>query len=65
MNRWSLGGGGGMSAPNHNFVLIALMIMKFGTGIKIDVFYTIVAKTFLTSLLLRKYDVIACILVDR
>ena len=33
------GGGGG-----HNFVVIARMIMKFGTGIKFDVFYTTVTK---------------------
>ena len=35
---------GGMRAPHHNFVVIALMIRKFGTGIKLDVFYTIVTK---------------------
>ena len=29
---------------HHNFVVIAPMIMKFGTGIKLDVFYTTVAK---------------------
>ena len=27
-------------APHHNFVVIAPMIMKFGTGVKLDVFYT-------------------------
>ena len=53
-----------MRAPHHNFVVIALMIMKFGTGIKSDVFYTVVVKTFVTSLLLPNYDVITCILVD-
>ena len=26
------GGGGGSRAPHHNFVVIPLMIMKFGTG---------------------------------
>ena len=26
-------------------VAIALMIMKFGTGVKLDVFYTLVTKT--------------------
>ena len=31
------------------------MIMKFGTDIKLDVFYTVVTKTFVTSLLLRDY----------
>ena len=33
--------------PHHNFVVIAPIIMKFGfgTGLKLDVFYTVVAKT--------------------
>ena len=51
-----------MRAPHHNFVVIVPMIMKSGTGIKLDVFYTMVAKKFVTSLLLRHYDVITCIL---
>ena len=55
------GGGGGIRAPHHNFVVIAPMIMKFSTGIKLDVFYTMVKK-FVMSLLLRNYDVIICIL---
>ena len=38
-----MGGGGDMRAPHHhNFVVIAPMIMKFVTGVKLDVFYTIV-----------------------
>ena len=41
------------------------MIMKFGTGIKLDVFYTMVTNKFVTSLLLRQYDVITCILPTR
>ena len=53
-----------MRAPHHNFVVIAPIIMKFGTGIKLDVFYTMVTKNVVTSLLLRNYDVITCILVD-
>ena len=53
--------GGGHEGPYHNFVVIALMIMKFGTSVKLDVFYTMVTK-FVTSLLLRHYDVITCIL---
>ena len=53
---------GGHEGPHHNFVVIAPMIMKFGTGIKLDVFYTMAAKTFVTSLLLRHYDVITFIL---
>ena len=48
-------GGGGMRAPHHNFVVIVPMIMKFGTGIKPDVFYTMVTKKFVTSLILRHY----------
>ena len=31
---------GGHEGPHHNFVVIAPMIMKFGTGVKLDVFYT-------------------------
>ena len=37
-------GGGGMR-PHHSFVVIAPMIMKFGTCIKLDVFYTMVTKS--------------------
>ena len=37
LNRQSLGGGGGGGSPHDNFVVIAPMIMKFGTGI--NVFY--------------------------
>ena len=59
-----MGGGGGIRASHHSFVVIAPMIMKFGTGIKLDVFHTKVTKNFVTSLLLRNYDVITCILVD-
>ena len=40
-----MGGGGGMRAPYHNFVVIAPMIMKFGTGTWLDVFYTVVTKS--------------------
>ena len=43
-----------MRGPHHNFVVIAPMIMKFGTGVKLDVFYTMVIKhcdiTTITSL---------------
>ena len=40
------GGGGdeGMRAPHHNFVVIAPMITKFGTGVKLNVFYAMVTK---------------------
>ena len=57
-------GGGGMRAPHHNFVVIAPVIMTFGTGVTLDEFYTIVTKRFVTSLLLRHYYVITCILAD-
>ena len=53
-----------MRAPHHNFVVVAPMIIKFGTDNKLDVFYTMVTKKFATSLLLRNYDVITCILAD-
>ena len=53
-----------MRAPHHSFVAIAPIIMKFGTGINLDVFYTLVAKRLMTSLLLRNYDVLTCILAD-
>ena len=38
------GGGGRHEGPHHNFVVIAPMIMKFGKGVKLNVFYTIVTK---------------------
>ena len=53
-----------MRAPHLNFVVIALMIRKFGTGIKLDIFYTMVTKRSVKSLLLRSYDVITCILAN-
>ena len=56
---------GAMRAPHHNFVVIAPMIMTFGTGVKLDVFYKMVTKKFVTSLLLCHYDVIICILADK
>ena len=49
-------GRGGHEGPHHNFVVIALMIMKFGTDIKLDVVYTVATNKFVTSLLLRNYD---------
>ena len=38
------GGGGGRRPPHHNSVVIAPMIMKVGTGIKLDVFYAMATK---------------------
>ena len=60
----SVMGGGGMRAPHHNFVVLTPIIMKFRTVVNLDVFYTMVTKKFVTSLLLRHYDVITCILAD-
>ena len=57
-------GGGGQKGPHYNFVVIAPMIIKFGTDIKFDVFCIVVTKTFVTSLILRNYDVITFILRD-
>ena len=34
-----------MKVPHHNFVVIAPVIMKFGTAFKLDVFYTTVTKS--------------------
>ena len=31
-------------SPHHNFAVIVPMIMKLGTGVKLDVFYTMVTK---------------------
>ena len=53
-----------MASTHHNFVVIASMIIKFGTVTQLDVFYTVLTKTFVTSLLLRNYDAITCILAD-
>ena len=33
-----------MRVPHPNFVVVTPIIMKFGTGVKLDVFYTMVAK---------------------
>ena len=60
---WGRGGGGGMRAPHHNFVVIALMIVKFGTAVKLDVFYTTVTKNCDVTTI-RHFDVMTCILAD-
>ena len=44
--------------PHQNFVVIALVIMKAATGMKFDLFYTTVTKTFVMSLLLPNYGVV-------
>ena len=33
-----------MKDPHHNFVVHALMIIKLGTGMELDVFHTMVTK---------------------
>ena len=53
-----------MGPLHHNLVVIAPMIRKFGTAVKLDIFYTMITKKFVTSLLLRNYDIISCILAD-
>ena len=58
------GGGNEGPPPHHTFVVIAPMIMKFGTDVKLDVFYTMVTKNIVTSLLLRHNDVISSILAN-
>ena len=40
----SVMGGGGHEGPYHNFVVVAPMIMKFGTDVKLDVFCTMETK---------------------
>ena len=54
------GGGGGDEGLHQYFVVIDPMIMKFGTGIKLNSG----KERFVMSLLLRNYDVITCILAD-
>ena len=55
---------GGHEPPHHNFVVIAQMILKFGTDIKLHVFYTMVTFKVVTSLLLRNFYILTCILAD-
>ena len=57
------GGGDEPPPPHRNFVVIAPMIMRFDTGVRLDVFYTVVTKKkFVTLLRLHHCDVITCIL---
>ena len=57
------GGGGGHEGPITTLCYCS-DDHKFGTDIKLDVFYTMVRKKFVMSLRLRNYDVITCILPD-
>ena len=41
---WTVSHWRAMRASDHNFVVIAPMVIKFGTGVKLDVFYTMVTK---------------------
>ena len=56
----SVMGGGGGASPHHNFVVIAPMIMKFGTGI--NVFYTkkLVTNSQTPSLIRLKFGIQRC-----
>ena len=54
----------GTISLGHNFAAVAPMIINFETGMELDVFYTMVTKEFVMSLLLRNSDVITCILAD-
>ena len=40
----------GHEAPYHNFVVIAPMIMKFGTDVKLDAFYTMTKNCEVTTI---------------
>ena len=57
---FSLGAGDRDRAPppNHNFVVVAPMATKFDTAMELDVLYTLVTNLFVSSSLLRNYDVI-------
>ena len=39
------GGGGAWGPPCNKIVVIAPMIIKFGTGIKLDALYTMITKS--------------------
>ena len=52
-NIQSGGGVGVMPISIITVVVIAPMLMEFSTGMKIDVFYTMVTKKFVSSLPLR------------
>ena len=53
-----------MMHPHHNLIVTAPMIIKFGTVMRPDAFYTTVTKNVMTSLLLPIYDVITNILAN-
>ena len=53
-----------MRSTHHNFVVHALMIMKLGTDMELNVLYTMVTKHFVTMLPLSNYDAITGIYAD-
>ena len=53
---------GGMRATHHNFVVIASMVTKFTTDIKLDCTLHNGKRRLVMLLLLRNYNVITCIL---
>ena len=53
-----------LKGTHHNFVVHALMIMKLGTDMELDVLYTMITKHFVTMLLLSNYDAITGIYAD-
>ena len=44
--------------PNQNFIAFALVTMKFGAVVELDVLHTVATKVFGTLSLLRNNDVI-------
>ena len=40
-----INGGGRHEGPLHNIVVVAPMIIKFSTGVKRDVYYTMIIKS--------------------
>ena len=53
-----------LKGTHHNFVVHALMILKLGTDMELDVLYTMVTKHFVTMLLLSSYNAITGIYDD-
>ena len=53
-----------LKGTHHTFVVHALMTMKLGTDMELDVLYTMVTKHFVTMLLLSNYDAITSIYAD-
>ena len=58
----SVMGGGGHDVPPSYICCYCADDHEICRGIKLDVFYTLMSKKFVTSLLLRNYDIMTCIL---